>query len=937
MPSLRQFALPGLLWSIAFACAASAEDRERGSLAFDRVSAATFEIGGVPGERIRANVGNWLIRAPLANPGMLEMFRVRDRRPQPQLVPWAGEFVGKYLISAIQALRMSDDPRLEQTTRHVVQQLIASQAEDGYLGPFPKKTRLLEQWDLWGHYHCMQALIMWNDRTGDVEALAASRKAADLVCRTYLDSNRRMLDAGSDEMNLAIIHGLGMLYRRTGEDRYLKMMREIEVDWKRAGDYFRTGIAGVEFHRSPRPRWESLHDLQGLVELYRITGDQRYKRAFMHHWQSIRIWDRRNTGGFSSGERATGNPYAPTAIETCCIIAWQAITIDALRLSGESRCADELELATFNAVMGAQHPSGYWWTYDTPMDGDRKASAHSIVFQSRAGTPELNCCSVNGPRGLGMLSEWAVGRSSDRIAVNYYGPSRITMPLGDENSLEILQETEYPRSGRIRLSLKLTKPAEFLLSLRIPAWADGATVKVGNSQVSSVAAGEYLDLKQVWQSGDVIEVDLPMRMRFVVGDNEAAGKVSLYRGPILLAYDQRHNTFDEDAIPTLDLRRLNQVVLAKRKSTEEIGFRPWLLVRVPASDAELFLCDFASAGAMGTRYRSWLPALDLPPPPPVALSPVDGTQLPKGKLLFRWRKSGRSAVGSRQHAVVVSESPRFEDSVFVSGPHEHDRAIVLESDTRRLEPERDYYWRLVASNKFGQTTSSGPPRRFQINPALSPLSDHEFNPYGQGPDGILVLAGLRGDAKPAFGELLSAAGATPIGGIDEEPNGALELDGKKGILRYKLAAFPEEEYTVSIWVSLANPEPTKGQLVSAWCAGMDDPLRVCIEGNTLYARIEAGRGYSTDGVPLKLGQWVHVAVTKAGDRMTLLVDGKPRASTQVPGQLVSAARDIAVGGNPHFSGDEYLAARVRDLKFYARALTEEEIAKMHREGSASCR
>ena len=39
-----------------------------------------------------------------------------------------------------------------------------------------------------------------------------------------------------------------------------------------------------------------------------------------------------------------------------------------------------------NASLGAQHPSGRWWTYNTPMDGIREASAHTIVFQSRAGT-----------------------------------------------------------------------------------------------------------------------------------------------------------------------------------------------------------------------------------------------------------------------------------------------------------------------------------------------------------------------------------------------------------------------------------------------------------------------------------------------------------------------------------------------------------------------
>ncbi len=88
----------------------------------------------------------------------------------PQLVPWAGEFVGKYLISAIQARRMVDDPALDALLRRVIPVLISTQAEDGYLGPFRKQERLLGHWDLWGHYHCMLALMMWYEDTGDAAA-----------------------------------------------------------------------------------------------------------------------------------------------------------------------------------------------------------------------------------------------------------------------------------------------------------------------------------------------------------------------------------------------------------------------------------------------------------------------------------------------------------------------------------------------------------------------------------------------------------------------------------------------------------------------------------------------------------------------------------------------------------------------------------------------
>lgn len=53
------------------------------------------------GGRLEVNLNHWLLTAPVANPAMLQMFRYRDRQPRRALVPWAGEFSGKYLLSAV--------------------------------------------------------------------------------------------------------------------------------------------------------------------------------------------------------------------------------------------------------------------------------------------------------------------------------------------------------------------------------------------------------------------------------------------------------------------------------------------------------------------------------------------------------------------------------------------------------------------------------------------------------------------------------------------------------------------------------------------------------------------------------------------------------------------------------------------------------------------
>jgi DUF1680 family protein len=566
----------------------------KGALALEPVPGLVFRFGGPVGARVVANEDEWLLRAPAANPGMLEMFRVRDRVPVPQLVPWAGEFAGKYLISAAQALRLSGGDRLRGHLEAFVDGLLAGQAEDGYLGPFPKTRRLLGEWDLWGHYHVMQGLLRWHDETGDTEALAAVRKAADLICRVYLDGGRRVLEAGSPEMNMAVSHVLAELHLRTGEPRYLAMVREIEKDWERAGDYRRTGEQGVPFYRTPLPRWESLHDVQTLAALWRLTGEAGYRDAFISHWRTIRAFDVRHSGAFSGGEQATGNPFAPTAIETCCTVAWMALTLDMLQLSGDARVADELELSTLSGGLGAQHPSGRWWTYNTPMDGERRASAHDIVFQARAGTPELNCCSVNGPRVLGLLADWAVMRSADAMVVNWHGPVSVTAP-GDRISLWC--ETDYPTGGCVvwRGRSRASERVRF----RIPGWAEGATASVAGEAVA-VTPGTYLEVERIWRESDTVELRFPLPLRTLVGQREQAGKVSVYRGPLLLAYDQRDNHFDEIKLPRLDPAKFGEA----RVLPGDAG--SWLTVEVPTATTPIRLRDFASAGASGTRYRSWL-------------------------------------------------------------------------------------------------------------------------------------------------------------------------------------------------------------------------------------------------------------------------------------------------------------------------------------------
>jgi DUF1680 family protein len=621
-------------------------------------------IEGPTGETLRAVTERWLLVAPDSNPAMLEAFDDRDTKPYRDLVPWAGEFPGKHLTAAVAVLRLTGDPRLEAFLREFVGRLIARQDADGYLGVWPRDGRLRNwsphyparggrNWDTWSHYHIMLGLLGWHEHSGERRAMASARKIADLMCRMYLGGKSpRLVETGEPAMNLAPVHALAMLYRRTGVKRYLELAEQIVGEFSAggaeplAGDFVRLALAGKAFFEMPRPRWETLHSIMALAELHWATGNDDYRRAFEQIWWSIAQGDRHNNGGFSSAEQGTGNPYDPRAIETCCTVAWIALGVEMLKLTGNSVVADEVELATLNSALGMASPTGRWATYNTPSDGLRFASAHEIAFQARAGAPELNCCSVNSPRGLGLLSDWAVMQSPGGIYVNYYGPSRFSLPLAGGGELKIVQETDYPVSGRIRLRVEVRRPAELTLHLRVPHWSLRTRVAVNGRPVGGISPGTYLLLRRRWRQGDQVAVELDMSLHFWRGERECRGLTSVYRGPVLLAYDLRYNRhlkLRQASEPyggsppkpgvglSLNVPRLDARTLRPKKSSwRGDGLVPALLLEVCDARGRIVrLCDFASAGQTGTPYRSWLPISNGPAVQPFSRSnPLRSAQQP---------------------------------------------------------------------------------------------------------------------------------------------------------------------------------------------------------------------------------------------------------------------------------------------------------------------
>jgi len=900
--------LSGILWAQTAGEASMTKGKE---LAQPKLR---LQLQGETGRRLDAIVKNWLLPAPQANPGMIEMMRLRDRQPPYEdPVPWAGEFIGKYLTSAILARRASSSVDLDHLLQKLIPEFIATQAEDGYLGPFPKNERLLGHWDLWGHYHALLALYTWYCDTGDRQALEAALRAADLVCATYLDTERRVYDAGSGEMNMAIMHVLGMLYRETGREPYYRMMQEIMKDWERppSGDYYRQAFTGVEFYETPKPRWESLHPMQSLAEFYRITGDESYKQALLHWWYSIARTDVHNSGSFSTNEQAVGNPFQPGSIETCCTVAWIAYSIDALRLAADSIIADALELATWNAVLGYEHPSGRWCTYDTPMNGKRLASAHSIVFQSRPGTPELNCCSVNGPRGLGMISDWALLGSAAGLYVNYYGPGTMTARLDDGSDWTIVQKTNYPADGKIDFALRIAKPTPMPLMLRIPAWSENTALYVNREAVEGVKPGTYFTLDREWRSNDQIQLILDMRPRALRGDENVQFNASLYAGPLLLAFDQKQNALDPGQVPAIDFKNLELVPAAT-----DAQFQPIVLYRVAAADGqEIFLTDFATAGASGAAYRSWLPVRNAPPAPFRLVYPENRARLPVEPVFLQWSGAGPGAT----YDLCIATDPELSQ-VIAAKAGLRGNSVLLDD---ALPVDTPCYWQVTAHVEGQTAASAGEPRSFILDPAVETSMQ-----------GVVLDAPLAGNANPVEGKLLQEVDLAPAADRKGAENGALSFNGTTSKLIYDAPRFPLRTYTFAAWFcprNLGADDTTWHHIFSAWCKGMDDPLRVSVVKKELAVNIEQGSGtWRAPGVPVENGVWTHVVVVKDYGELRVYVNGRRTSSVVVPMALQSGAKSIGIGCNPNYTDLEGFSGEIAEVRFLRAAIEDNAVPALYR-------
>jgi len=110
------------------------------------------------------------------------------------------------------------------------------------------------------------------------------------------------------------------------------------------------------------------------------------------------------------------------------------------------------------------------------------------------------------------VKPWIFTKDLDNVYVNLFVNETLKYDHSLNGAVEIIQETNYPESGKIKLTFKMEEKRYIELFIRIPEWAESATVtETGVKYVAN--PGTYSQILRKWDEGDSVEINFPIEKR----------------------------------------------------------------------------------------------------------------------------------------------------------------------------------------------------------------------------------------------------------------------------------------------------------------------------------------------------------------------------------------------------------------------------------------
>jgi DUF1680 family protein len=499
---------------------------------------------------------------------------------------------------------------------------VSKQQPDGYLnlwfikfGPEKRWSNLRDWHELYCAGHFIEGAVAHFQATGKRTMLDAACRYADYIDSLFgPEEGKRRGYCGHEEIELALVK----LYRATGEPRYLRLSQYFIEERGRQPHYF--DIEARERGEDPAAFWAKTYEYNqshipvreqtevvghavramylysAMIDLAKELNDPSLFQTCERLWQHLtskRLYITGGVGSSGDNEGMTTDydlPNDTAYAETCASIGLILWNHRLLQLDTDHRYADLLERALYNGVLSGLALNGEGFFYENPLE--------SHGTHHRQEWFKCACCPPNVARLLTSLGQYIYSANQTDVMVHLYIQSTSNITVAGQQ-IVLKQETDYPWSGTIKLSLETEQPVEFGLNLRIPGWCKQSHLTVNGEELPVEAHVQkgYVHIARSWQSGDTITLDLAMPVERVYAHPdilEDLDSVALQRGPLVYCLEQADNN--------IPLHRIRLSPAAKLES----HFEPKLLggVEVVEADAAALRTEDWS----DTLYRTTPPA-----------------------------------------------------------------------------------------------------------------------------------------------------------------------------------------------------------------------------------------------------------------------------------------------------------------------------------------
>ena len=256
--------------------------------------------------------------------------------------------------------------------------------------------------------------------------------------------------------------------------------------------------------------------------LYPWTGNESYLEA------TERVLEVNNNRygqpfGLVSAEEYMAGSGSTRYTETCNVACGIWTYNWLLRITGQGINADHIEKIFFNAgpvPISRDFQTLSYFQAPNRIEGlvPAEKSRGGDYIYTEVGHGPL-CCVGNGSRIIPnyIMHMW-MATSDGGLASTLYGPACVESIVGENATVSIETETNYPFESKIMMTVRPSQKVMFPLYLRIPNWCKNSKIILnGENIITEINKDGFVKIEREWLDGDQIILDFPMQTEIVRG------------------------------------------------------------------------------------------------------------------------------------------------------------------------------------------------------------------------------------------------------------------------------------------------------------------------------------------------------------------------------------------------------------------------------------